>query len=188
MEFLRQHIEALIFASPQPVPVADIKAVVEEAFQVEVTEADILTAIQSIREQFTADVFSFELIEIAGGWQFLTKGAYHNSVALYLKQNTRKRLSQAALETLAIIAYRQPISKPDIERIRGVNCDYTIQKLLEKELIAIIGRSEEVGKPLLYGVSTFFMNYFGINSVNDLPKLKDLEQPTDNVIGSPSDN
>lgn len=181
MEFLRQHIEALIFASPQPVPVADIKAVVEEAFQVEVTEADILAAIQSIREQFTAEVFSFELVEIAGGWQFLTKGAYHNSVALYLKQNTRKRLSQAALETLAIIAYKQPVSRPEVEEIRGVNCDYALQKLLEKELVFIAGRSETPGRPLLYGTTEKFMDYLGIRSLTDLPKPKDFKDGENSV-------
>jgi segregation and condensation protein B len=109
-------------------------------------------------------------------------------VSEFLKSKLNKRLSTSQLETLSIVAYKQPISKPDIERIRGVNCDFVIQKLLEKELISIIGRSDEVGKPLLYGTSQFFMNYFGINSVDDLPKLKDLEQISDNVIGMPSEN
>jgi len=94
-------------------------------------------------------------------------------------QRSKKKLSQAALETLAIVAYKQPVTKPDIEQIRGVNCDYSIQKLLEKELITIVGKSEAIGKPILYGTSPLFMDYFGINSIKELPHIKEL---TDNSI------
>jgi segregation and condensation protein B len=90
-------------------------------------------------------------------------------------------LSQAALETLAIIAYKQPVTKPDIEQIRGVNCDYSIQKLLEKELISIIGKSEAIGKPILYGTSTVFMDYFGINSIDELPQIKEFTDDTASI-------
>ena len=100
-----------------------------------------------------------------------------------LEQKNKKRLSVASLETLAIIAYKQPVTKPEIESIRGVNCDYTVQKLLERELVEMAGRSEAVGKPLLYRTSTLFMDYFGINSVTDLPQLKELQPQTDNEIG-----
>ena len=91
-------------------------------------------------------------------------------------------MSQAALETLSIVAYKQPISKTEIEQIRGVSCDYAIQKLLEKELVAILGRSESPGRPLLYGTSERFMDYFGIKSLKDLPKLKDFKE-VENEIG-----
>jgi len=91
-------------------------------------------------------------------------------------QRSKKKLSQAALETLAIIAYKQPVTKTDVEQIRGVNCDYSVQKLLEKELIAIIGKSESVGKPILYGTSPLFMDYFGINSIQELPHIKELTE------------
>lgn len=182
MEFLKQHIEALVFASPQAIPIADIQSVLEENFQTAVPEADILAAIESIREQFQQEDFAFELVEIAGGWQFLTKGAYHNTVAIHLKQTTKKRLSQAALETLALIAYKQPVSKPELEEIRGVNCDYALQKLLEKELVTIAGRSEGPGRPLLYATSEKFMDYLGINSLADLPKPKDFKE-VENSVG-----
>jgi len=89
-------------------------------------------------------------------------------------QRSKKKLSQAAIETLAIIAYQQPVTKLEIEQIRGVNCDYTIQKLLEKELIVISGKAETVGKPIIYSTSPFFMDYFGINSINELPQIKEL--------------
>lgn len=182
MEFLKQHIEALIFASPQPVALTDLKAVLEEAFQTEVGVEDILKSIESSRAQYQQELFPFELVEIAGGYQFLTKGAYHTSVAIHLRQATKKRLSQAALETLAIIAYKQPVSRPEVEEIRGVNCDYALQKLLEKELVFIAGRSEGPGRPLLYGTTEKFMDYLGINSLTDLPKPKDFKE-VDNTVG-----
>lgn len=186
MEFLKQHVEALIFASPQPVAVSELKAVMEEAFQAELKEADILQAIEASKAQFQQAHYAFELIEIAGGWQFLTKGAYHTTVAIHLRQATKKRLSQAALETLALIAYKQPVSRPEIEEIRGVNCDYALQKLLEKELVFITGRSEGPGRPLLYGTTEKFMDYLGINSLTDLPKPKDFKDSENSVGEVPS--
>ncbi|GAB4488381.1 MAG: SMC-Scp complex subunit ScpB [Saprospiraceae bacterium] len=179
---MKQHIEALIFASPQAISTEDIKSVLEEALQTEVPETEILETIRAIREQFSQEDFAFELVEIAGGWQFLTKGAYHNTIAIHLKQTTKKRLSQAALETLALIAYKQPVTKSELEEIRGVNCDYALQKLLDKELVTIAGRSEGPGRPLLYATSEKFMDYLGINSLNDLPKPKDFKE-VENSIG-----
>jgi len=179
---MKQHIEALIFASPQAISTTDLKSVMVESMQTEIAEADILAAIHEIKAQVQQDHFSFELVEIAGGWQFLTKGAYHNTVAIHLRQATKKRLSQAALETLALIAYKQPVSRPEIEEIRGVNCDYALQKLLEKELVFITGRSEGPGRPLLYGTTEKFMDYLGINSLTDLPKPKDFKD-IENSVG-----
>ena len=179
---MKQHIAALIFASPQPVALTDIRSVLEEALQTEVQEGDVRSAIEDIAEQFRQEGFAFELVEIAGGYQFLTKGAYHNTIAIHLKQTTKKRLSQAALETLALIAYKQPVSKPELEEIRGVNCDYALQKLLEKELVLISGRSEGPGRPLLYSTSDKFMDYLGINNLSDLPKPKDFKE-LENTIG-----
>lgn len=98
-------------------------------------------------------------------------------------QRSKKKLSQASLETLSIIAYRQPITKLEIEQIRGVNCDYTIQKLLEKDFITIQGKAEGPGRPILYGLSEYFLDYFGINSILDLPQLKDIENIGEIEIG-----
>ncbi len=179
------HIEALIFASPQAVSMADIKLVLDEALQTDVAEADIRASIEAIKKQYQAEQFSFELVEIAGGYQFLTKGAFHHTIAVHLKQTTRKRLSQAALETLALVAYKQPVSKSELEDIRGVNCDYALQKLLEKELVFITGRSDGPGRPLLYGTTEKFMDYFGINSLTDLPKPKDFKEIENSVGEAP---
>lgn len=182
MDFLKQHVEALIFVSPQAVTLAEMQAVLNELFETEVSEPDILAAIEEVRIQYQQESHAFELVEIAGGYQFLTKGAYHNTVSIFLKQTTQKRLSQATLETLAIIAYKQPVAKSDLEAIRGVNCDYTLQKLLEKELVVIAGRSEGPGRPLLYSTSEKFMDYLGIKTLNDLPKPKDFKD-VENTIG-----
>ena len=182
MDFLQQHIEALIFATPQAIPLEDIKSVLDEATQTEIGADEILAAIQAIRERYRQEVFAFDLVDIAGGFQFMTKGAYHNTIAIHLRQTTKKRLSQATMETLAIVAYRQPVAKSDLEAIRGVNCDYALQKLLEKELVVITGRSEGPGRPLLYGTSEKFMDYMGIKSLQDLPKPKDFKE-VENSIG-----
>ena len=115
----------------------------------------------------------------------MTKGAYHGIVGAYIKIQSSRRLSTAALETLAIIAYRQPVVKSEMEKIRGVSCDYSVQKLLEKELIAISGRSEGPGRPLEYSTSDKFMEYFGLRDMSDMPKIKDFNIP-DYQVGEPA--
>ena len=182
MEFLLQHIEALIFSTEHPITIAEMKSVLNAAFETEFADDDILRGIEELKIRYTDPQFSFEIIEIAGGFQFLTKPIYHNSVGTYLRQTIRKRLSQAALETLSIVAYKQPVSKTELEQIRGVSCDYAIQKLLEKELVEIQGRSDAPGRPLVYGTSEKFMDYFGIKSLKDLPKPKDFKD-VENAIG-----
>ncbi len=182
MEFLRQHIEALLFASPQPLAAADIKSVLDEALQTDVTPDAVQAALAQTRSHLQQQTSAFELVEIAGGYQLMTKGAYHHTVAVHLKQTTKKRLSQAALETLALVAYKQPVTKSELEEVRGVNCDYALQKLLEKELVSIAGRSEGPGRPLLYTTSEKFMDYLGIKSLADLPKPKDFKE-VENIVG-----
>src|SRR5690606_26468820 len=128
-----------------------------------------------IKEKYDSEFYAFELKQSGGGSQFLTKSAYHATVAQLNGDKFIKKLSTAALETLAIIAYKQPITKSEMESIRGVNCDYAVQKLLEKDLVIIAGRNENaVGKPLIYATSKSFMDYFGINNPNDLPKIDEV--------------
>src|ERR687890_885201 len=172
------HIEALIFASDKPLSSLDIVELINGAFgfmEERVSLDQVESAVEGIREKYNAEFYPFEVRESGGGWQFLTKKEYHATVGHLNGDKFLKRLSNAALETLAIIAYRQPITKGEVEAIRGVNSDYSIQKLLEKELIIISGRSEELpGKPLVYSTSKSFMDYFGINSTDDLPKIKEV--------------
>jgi segregation and condensation protein B len=146
----------------------------------------IESVISDLVKKFQNDESSFELMESGGGFQFLSKPAFQSSVSAMWKQKIKKRLSTSALETLSIIAYKQPVSKPEIEKIRGVNCDYAVQKLLEKELIVMAGRSDQPGRPVLYATSKRFMDYFGINHLSQLPDLKEIN-PEENVIGENPD-
>ncbi len=186
MQLLLQHIEALIFASEQPITADDIQSCLKSVYGWELKKEQFHSLIAELKEKYLSEDHSFELVEIADGYQFLTKKEFHHAVNTLLQIKARRRLSTAALETLAIIAYKQPLSKSEIEHIRGVNCDYSIQKLLEKELIVISGKSDGPGRPLLYSTSKNFMDHFGLRSVKDLPKLKELHI-ADNEIGTPSE-
>lgn len=182
MEKLAQHIEALVFTADAPLSPDDIRQVLDETFETEFSPEDVDTAIAEVKARYADENFAIELVKIAGGLQFMTKGAYHGVIGTWLKQTTKKRLSQAAIETLSIIAYKQPVSKTEIEQIRGVSSDYSLQKLLEKELVSITGRSDGPGRPLLYGTSIKFMDYFGLKDLSDLPRPKDFKDP-DQEIG-----
>src|SRR5829696_3519505 len=184
---LLPHIEALIFASDKPLTSAEIKDLVNQAFgfmedKVEVEQVD--ASLEGIVEKYNSEFYPFEVRQSGGGWQFLTKKEFHKTVAQLNGEKFLKRLSSAALETLAIIAYKHPVTKGEIESIRGVSTHYDIQKLLEKELVIITGRNEKLpGHPLVYATSKGFMDYFGINTPEDLPKIKEvlaeqLVQPT----------
>ena len=175
-------IEALIFASEKGISLDEIKQVLEDLQENIYTINELQQIIEQIRIKYTAMDLAIELVYISGGYQFLTRKEYYPVINQLQIQRSKKKLSQAALETLSIIAYKQPITKLEIEQIRGVNCDYTVQKLLEKELINIIGKADSVGKPLLYGTSHIFMDYFGINSTVELPQITDLISEN-NVIG-----
>lgn len=172
------HIESLIFASDKPVTTLELTELVNNALGFmddKVSLDQVETALEGIQEKYKSEFYPFEVVQSGGGWQFLTKKEYHKTVAQLNGDKFLKRLSAAALETLAIIAYKQPVTKGEIEAIRGVSSDYALQKLLEKELIIISGRNEKApGQPLLYSTSKNFMDYFGINSPEDLPKIKEV--------------
>lgn len=172
------HIEALIFASEKPLTALEITELINSAFgfmEDKITQDQIEAAIEGITEKYRAEFYPFEIRESGGGLQFLTKKEFHKTVAQLNGDKYMKRLSGAALETLSIIAYKQPVTKGEIEAIRGVSSDYAVQKLLEKELILITGRNEDLpGKPLVYGTSKNFMDYFGLNSPGDLPQIKEV--------------
>lgn len=172
------HIEALIFASEKPLPNNELVELLNNALgfiEDRATPAQVEVAVNAIREKYESEFYSFEVVESGGGFQFLTKKEYHNTIAQINGDKFLKKLSVASLETLSIIAYKQPVTKSEIEIIRGVNCDYAVQKLLEKDLVVIAGRKEDSpGKPLIYATSKSFMDYFGINSADDLPKIREV--------------
>jgi len=181
MENPELYIEALVFASEQSIRLEEILYCLQATFERDFGQEEVNIALQNIKQKYAATNFAIELVHINSGYQFLTKKTYHPVISLLQLQRSKKKLSQAALETLAIVAYKQPITKTEVEQIRGVNCDYSIQKLLEKELIAINGKSDAIGKPILYGTSALFMDYFGINSIAELPQLKELTDSSSTI-------
>jgi len=183
LENVLLHIEAIIFAANQAVSIKDLKACLDKISEQDISTTLIEEQIELLMNKFNDEYYSFELLHISGGYRFLSKGTYHKTISTYMNQKAKRRLSTAAMETLSIIAYKQPITKTEIEQIRGVNCDYSVQKLLEKELVSIAGRSSAPGRPILYATSEQFMDYFGLKSPRDLPKLKDVEPQNDNAIG-----
>lgn len=181
MDYLSQHIEALIFSAPKTIRLEEIKSALESAFDTKIKKKDIVQSIEEIKAKYQDEQYAFEVVEIAEGFQFLSKPLFFDTIGAYIKQEAKRRLSKAALETLAIIAYKGPVSKSEAEKIRGVSCDYTVQKLLEKELVEITGRAEGPGRPLLYATSKKFLDYFGISGKKDLPQLRDFAQPDQEV-------
>ena len=185
MDNLAIYIEALIFASDQAITRKEIKYALENSFDTRIPAKDIESALAHLQERYHSDDFGIDIAEMSGGFQFLTKPAHHHVIGTYLKLITKKRLSRVALETLAIVAYKQPVAKSELEKIRGVNCDYALSKLLEKELVEITGRGDGPGRPLMYGTSEKFMDYLRLYDLSDLPQLKDFKEP-DERIGEPA--
>lgn len=172
---LQLHLEALIFASEKPLTQDEMFEMLNNLVEAPIEKELIEDLIIDITEKYEIGPFPFELAHVGGGYVFLTKKAYHQTILQLNGEKHIKKLSTSAMETLAIISYKQPITKSEIEFIRGVNSDYSIQKLLEKELIVIAGRNEDVvGKPLIYATSKSFMDYLGINSAAQLPTLKEI--------------
>lgn len=187
------HIEVLVFASEKPLTALEIVELINNAFafmEERVSLDQVESCIAGIKEKYNSEFYPFEVKESGGGLQFLTKPSFHKTIAQLNGDKFLKRLSNAALETLAIIAYKQPITKGEIESIRGVNSDYSVQKLLEKELILIAGRNDKMpGHPLVYATSKNFMDYFGINSPADLPKIREVlaDQVVEGTLVTPED-
>ncbi len=152
----------------------------------EIGQKELREIIDTLNEGYEESGRSFRIVEIAGGFQFATTREFGEYVGLMTRDRARRRLSPASLETLSIIAYRQPVTKPEVEAIRGVNCDQVLVSLMERELITISGRAETVGRPLLYGTTDAFLRAFGLNSLSDLPKLRELEELLEEEAISPS--
>lgn len=171
-------IESLIFASDEPIGTAEIMSSVKEidGIESEITADDVETVVDELNKKYESTETSFSILRIANGFIFATKPEYGKYLGYLSSVKSKRRLSQSALETLAIIAYKQPITKPELEAIRGVNSDYTLNTLLEKNLVTIKGRAETVGRPLLYATTEEFLKYFGINKLTDLPKPREIEE------------
>jgi len=174
-------VEALIFGAREPLTDRQIQALYEDqgaegTDQRKISFEEISRVVEELNTEYTASDRPYRIIQIAGGYQYATQPAYAEWLGKLYKEQTRRKLSQSSVETLAIMAYKQPITKPELESIRGVNCDYVIKTLLEKDLATIVGRAPTVGRPLLYGTSKEFLRHFGLNDLNDLPRPREVQE------------
>lgn len=176
---LKSLVEGLIFAAREPLTVRQIRAIYEEQSgdrDRRLEQEEIQAVVAGLNEEYRAADRPYRIITIASGYQFATLKEYGEWLGLLFHEQSRRKLSQSSLETLAIVAYKQPISKPEIESIRGVNCDYVMKALLEKDLVTIVGRAETVGRPLLYGTTREFLRHFGLGEITDLPRPREIEE------------
>ncbi|WP_353851467.1 SMC-Scp complex subunit ScpB [Prosthecochloris sp.] len=186
---MRQKIEAVIFASEEAVPASFICQVLESG----VSAAEVDDAVNALNAFYTQSGRAFRIESIAEGYRFMTIPALAPLLRKMLAPKIRRKLSQSVLEVLAVIAYQQPVSRSDIQHIRGVSPDYAVNKLLERGLIDVRGRAASVGKPLLYGTTKEFLDFFHLSSLKDLPKLREIrelarDKDIENFLMSSGDN
>lgn len=175
-ELLKRVIQALVYVCDKPLTVDQVQEVTGSQ------PSDIRRTFEELRDAYAESQSGFLLKEIAGGWQFVTDPEMAPHISTYVRHRDQKKLSGASLETLSIVAYKQPITRAEIEYIRGVNVDGSMKTLLEKGLVKISGRKEVPGRPLLYSTTKFFLDHFGLAGLRDLPKLaefteKDIQLP-----------
>ena len=166
---LRAIVESLIFVADEPVSAKIIADVID------MDRAAVENAIQALEQDYQARPGGLQLREIAGGWQIATRPEHHEHIRAYLKSKPSAKLSLASLETLAVIAYRQPVTVPEILEIRGVQSPSAIKTLLDKRLIVAKGRKETVGRPMMYGTSKEFLIQFGLKDLTELPSIEDFQ-------------
>lgn len=161
-------IESLLFVSSEPVTLSTIFKTTD------IKEHDVKTIIDALIDEYRERISGIMIVEVAGGYQMVTNPDFSSYIKKFKNINISNRLSQAALETLSIIAYRQPLTKFEIDQIRGVNSEGPVKSLLEKKLIKIMGKKETPGRPFLYGTTNVFLNYFGLKNLDELPPINDF--------------
>jgi len=170
-------IEALIFSSPEPISWNKLSEIVYESEEeIEPDEMVIGRIIDQLNNRYEENDLSFRIEKTGGGYTFVTQPRFHPWLSIFQHENAYRKLSQSAIETLAIVAYRQPITKPEVDQIRGVDSGYILRQLLEKMLVKVSGRADSPGKPLLYKTTDYFLKHFGINSVTELPKPREIDE------------
>jgi segregation and condensation protein B len=174
-------VEALIFAAKEPLSINQVRSIyqgenIRDEISRHVEPDTVRQIIADLNKEYTRQDRPYRIVQIAGGYQFATLSDYSEWLGKLYREQGRRKLSQSGVETLAIIAYKQPVTKAEIEKIRGVNCDYVLKNLLEKELLTITGRAESVGRPLLYGTTREFLQHFGLNDITDLPRPREIEE------------
>jgi segregation and condensation protein B len=170
-------VEALIFSSPEPLPWEKLSEIIQkDEEELELDYESLHRIITRLNERYEENDLSFRIEETGGGFTFVTQPRYHPWLSIFQHENAYRKLSQSAIETLAIVAYRQPITKPEVDQIRGVDSGYILRQLLEKMLVKVSGRADSPGKPLLYKTTKYFLKHFGINSVDELPKPREIDE------------
>ena len=170
MSELKSIVEALIFASPEPVTVKTLTKLLDTE-----PKEDIVAAIEALKQDYDRPG-GLQMVEVAGGYQIVTRPELHEWVRRLFHERTTQKLSVASLETLAVIAYKQPVTAPEIAEIRGVNTAGVVGTLVERKLVKIVGRKQVVGRPFLYGTTREFLDRFGLNDLSDLPKVEDMSE------------
>jgi segregation and condensation protein B len=166
---LAKLLEAALFASPRPIPTEELASLDAEA-----SPAAVQAALDELREHYDVDGHAVELVDAGGGWQILTRPEYTEAIERAQMAQRPRRLSPAALETLALVAYRQPIGRAEIEEIRGVDVGSVLKSLQERGLIDVVGRSEALGRPLMYGTTSAFLEQFALRHLEELPRTDEL--------------
>lgn len=178
MEELKRIVEALLFACPHPLSPERVLAIVPG-----LDRDEVIRAVEELRQDYAGETRSFQVVQVGGGYQLTTKPDYAVWVEKLFESASRAKLSRAALETLAVVAYRQPVLRSAVESIRGVNVDGVLRTLMERNLVRIVGRGEGPGRPLLFGTTKDFLLQFGINKLSDLPKLEEIEELVGDASG-----
>jgi len=170
-------VEAILFASPDPISWEHLSGIVQEGEeQVQLDESMVESIVNQLNRRYEENDLSFRIVRSGGGYTFATQPRFHRWLSIFQHANAYRKLSQSAIEALAIVAYRQPITKPEVDQIRGVDSGYIVRQLMEKMLIRVAGRADSPGKPLLYKTTDHFLRHFGINSVDELPRPREIEE------------
>ncbi|MCE2963026.1 MAG: SMC-Scp complex subunit ScpB [Chitinophagales bacterium] len=182
---LKPIIQAVLFSSPHPIKEEELYGLIQKEHP-EIENALILEALKELQYEYQTDKYGIEIQQTGSGYSFVSKAAYYPYIVHYIETIQKRRLSKSALETLSIIAFQPDCTKLDMETIRGVSSDYAIERLLERELIEISGRKDTPGHPTTYRTTEKFLDYFGIHSIEDLPRLTDI-QVYENELGTPTE-
>lgn len=169
-------VEALVFAADAPLGAAEVARAVGEVTGADVDAAGVAASVQRLNAEYDGTERAFRILDYGGGYRMATVEAAEPFLRVLFATEDERRLSRSLLETLAVVAYKQPVTKPEVDHVRGVGSDYALRSLLEKDLVAIAGRSETVGRPLLYGTTATFLDLFGLGSLDELPRPREIDE------------
>ncbi len=177
---LKETLEALLFATDEPLMLKEINEILQTLDQSDrpqrIGEESLLKAIEELNKELEESNRAFRIVKVAGGYQFATLPKFAHWLGRMVRERSKRKLSPAALESLAVIAYKQPVTKPEIEAIRGVDADYVLHSLMQRNLVTIVGRAATPGRPLLYGTTREFLKHFGLNDLSELPKPREIDE------------